>query len=188
MSKYAVFHPDHEVLGAAVITYRDSVNLEHYVDFYAEYGLGDVKPDQWYPFQKVLDVLSAIAERGGEMMDFVSIGMAVGANAFLPPEFDTMPFAQIIQATGMAAGRFNRGSDFGFTTFEQLSPTHVKLDIRDPSPDDLLYGVLYGYAKRYLPSGYRFTVKYDPNTPRRELGGNSTILHVEWFPVEGANT
>lgn len=180
MSKYTVFSPDHEVLGAAIITYRDSVNLDHYADFYVEAGLGDVQPDQWYPFQKVLDVLNAIAERGGEMMDFVSIGMAVGRNAPVPPEVSSLPFAQILQTMGKAVEQTNRGANRGYTIFEQVSPTHIKLNIRDSSPDDLLYGTIYGYAKRFLPDGYRFTVRFDPDSPRRELGGDSTILHIEW--------
>ncbi len=187
MSKYTVFSPDHEVLGAAIITYRDSVNLEHYAEVYAEHELGGVKPDQWYPYQKVLDVLNTLAERGGEMMDFVSIGMAVSSKAPLPPEFDAMPFAQVIQAVGMAVAQFNRGKDCGYTKFEEISPTHIKLEIRDPAPDDLLYGNIYGYAKRFLPAGYRFSVRYDTDIPRRELGGHSTIIHVEWNAPDGTN-
>jgi hypothetical protein len=48
-----------------------------------------------------------------------------------------------------------------------------------PYPDSYNYGILYGFAQRYL-HGRHFTVYFDPELPRREMGGASTVIHVVW--------
>jgi hypothetical protein len=40
--------------------------------------------------------------------------------------------------------------------------------------------VNYGLAKRYLPDGTVFQVKYDDEAPRREEGGKETLIHIIW--------
>jgi hypothetical protein len=46
-------------------------------------------------------------------------------------------------------------------------------------PDDLEYGILYGFAKRFL-AGTQFTVWYDEDLPRMDQGGDQTVIHVKW--------
>ena len=50
------------------------------------------------------------------------------------------------------------------------------------TPDDMSYGLLYAYARRFLPPGTQFTVYYDPDIPARDYGGDreETIIHIEW--------
>jgi hypothetical protein len=49
-------------------------------------------------------------------------------------------------------------------------------------PDDMSYGILYGYARRFLPPGTKFKVYYDPDVLPRDQGGseNYTIIHISW--------
>ncbi len=184
--RYTVFSPDHEVLGATIISYRNSVNEPNYREIYTQLGLDKVQPDQWYPFQKMLDVFNILGEREGSLMDFVSIALAAVVGSPMPPEFDTMPFVQIMQAFSHAITLVNRGTDYGYATVTEVEPNHLRIDARYPSPDDIMYGALYGYAKRFLPKGTSFTLRYDETIPRREHGGDVTVMHLRWTPPENA--
>jgi hypothetical protein len=44
----------------------------------------------------------------------------------------------------------------------------------------MTYGMAYGMAKRWLPRGTHFSVRYDPNIPNMDNGGEVTIIHVKW--------
>ncbi len=52
--------------------------------------------------------------------------------------------------------------------------------VTGPYPDDLVYGVVFGFARRLLPPDVYFTVYYDAALPRRDEGGIETVIHVEW--------
>ncbi len=183
--RYTVFSPDHEILGALIISYRNSINEPNYREIYTQLGLDQVLPDQWYPFQRQLDVFNTLAEREGSMMDFVSIALASVMGAPMPPEFDQMPFVQVMQAFNHSLAMVNRGTDYGYTTINEVEPNHLRIDARYPAPDDILYGGVYGYAKRFLPKGTSFTLRYDETIPRREHGGEVTVMHLMWTLPEG---
>ena len=177
---YTVFNPDHEVLGVLILSYRNSINQQNYHELYTQMGLDNVQPDQWYPFQRLLDVFNAIAERNDAMMDFVSIAMASAIGAPMPPEFDQMPFTQVMLAFNHSLEGVNRGSDYGYTHVIEVEPNHMRINARYPAPDDSLYGGVYCYAKRFLPKGSHFTLRYDETIPRREEGGDVTVMHLKW--------
>jgi len=185
--RYTVFSPDHEILGALIISYRNSVNQQNYHDLYTQMGLDNVQPDQWYPFQRLLDVFNALAEREGAMMDFVSIALASVMGSPMPPIFEQMPFTQIMLAFNHSLEGVNRGTDYGYTRVTEVEPNHMRIDARYPAPDDLLYGGIYGYAKRFLPKGSKFTLRYDESTPRRVHGGDVPVIHLTWTLPESTS-
>jgi hypothetical protein len=173
--RYEPFSEDSEVIGIAVLAFIRCVNAENIKPYLEKYNLTQIDPHTWYPTKLFCAVLSDMADAGGAMFDFVSIGMKL---AELVPDMPGATFTEKILQYGIE-GATNRGSDTGYTKVEVVDHKHVKITQRQPSPDDLLYGVLYGYAKRYL-AGKRFTVKYDENVPRRDQGGDVTIIHVTW--------
>ena len=63
----------------------------------------------------------------------------------------------------------HRNGDVGEERAEKLGDKHLRLIMKTPYPDDLAYGVVWGMARRFLPTGTHFTVKYDEAaaTPRR---------------------
>lgn len=180
MGRYSIFHDDHEIRGATIIPYRDSINSQNYLDIYTKHGLGTINPDAWYPMQNLVDVFNDIQASGNAVMDFVSIGMKMSENLPLPPEMANSSSIEMVRNVDQAYQYSNRGSDYGYIRGVITSERHVTVHYRVPYPDDLLYGSLYGYAKRFLPVGTSFTVAFDIKTIRMEQGGTETVIHVKW--------
>ncbi|MFN8527414.1 MAG: hypothetical protein U0670_02240 [Anaerolineae bacterium] len=180
MNKYTVFSSDHEILGFMILSYQFAIDRDDFLGFYEEEGLNQVQPDKWYPAQKVLNVFNALAERGGEMTDFVSIGMAVSMQVPLPPETKKLPPEAVLMGILSAAKDVNRGSNVGYDCCYQDGPGHLRYELCSPMPDDVFYGLIYGMARRLLPEGTPFTVTYDSHLPRREDGGSHTVIHLKW--------
>ncbi len=75
----------------------------------------------------------------------------------------------------------NFAGDIGNIITTKISDTHYTCTNSDLYPDDLAYGIIYGYAKRFLPRGTAFKVYYDANAPQRDRdSAPSSVLHVEW--------
>lgn len=181
MAQWKVFNPDHEVTGQVLLDFANAVGGEEIVTYFERHGLTNIDPKAWYSMQTYLDVLSDIANtRRGGMFDFVSIGMKQAENVIVPPEFESLPLLTILQGSNNVLKLNNRGTDFGDIKCEVVSDKHVKLILRVPQPDDLWYGIYYGYVRRFRPKGSEFTVAYDPSALRKDTGGDTTILHITW--------
>ncbi len=181
MPKYRVLSADHEISGGTIIQYRDSINVGQYEGIFTKHDLGKVDPQLFYPMQQLVDVFNDLVDRPDSMMNFVSIGMAMGENLRMPPELANMSFVDLMLGLETTYHYNNRGTDIGYMRGEQVSETHIRARYRAPFfPDDLLYGALYGYAKKFLPDGTKFVVQYDEDKPRTENGGDETIIHVKW--------
>lgn len=175
--------PNMEVAGATAMALLTHVNSEQTLPILHKHGLSQIDPAAWYPTQRVLDVLSDISELPGAMWDFVAIGMAAGEIGYnsLPEAMRTMPFADFLEQYAKVFAMRHRNVN-GAILVEAMrnSHQHVQLIFDVPYPDDLMYGIFYTYARRFLPKGRPFTIKYDDLTPRKALGGQKTILHVMW--------
>jgi hypothetical protein len=115
-----------------------------------------------------------------QMLDFVSVGLKVAENAILPPEVATMSLGEVLQTMDAAYRLNNRGTDVGEIRCEQVADKHYQLLVRVPYPDDMWYGITYGYMRRMAPNGTRFTVAYDEDAPGHHEGGEYTVIHVTW--------
>lgn len=181
MAKWHVFSPDHEIPGQILIDLANAVGADEILPYFEKHGLTNIDPNAWYPEQKCLDVYNDLAETAnGTMFDFVSIGMKEAEQARIPPAFLSLPLMTNLQGINQVFKLNNRGTDIGEMRCDVVSEKHVKIIMRIPQPDDLWYGIFYGYVKRFLPTGSHFTVAYDKAVPRRDLGGDITILHISW--------
>lgn len=182
MAAYTWHDPHVEIYGQNVVGFIMCTHFESIRPFLAAHDLLDVRPDQWYPLHRFLAVLSDISEAkgGGEMMDFVSIGMKMAELAPYPPEYARMSFAEITMDSDRRYQMRHRGGDPGKHWPGIIDDTHVFLKYHVPYPDDLTYGVVYGQARKFLPPGTDITVYYDPDTPRHDEGGEATTVHVRW--------
>ncbi len=180
MAKYELFHPDTEIIGQAILDFGEAVGNEQFQAFFDRHRLTDIQPDRWYPAQKWMDVLNDIDDTGKSMFDFVSIGIQQLQMAIMPPEFDTMPLIDILKSLEEAYQMNYRGTDIGGITAEIVDDKTVKMIIQSFEPDHLWYGNLHGLMRRFAPDGMEYTIAYDPDVPRREEGGDVTIIHVNW--------
>lgn len=180
MTNYVSFDPNVEVIGANLRSFLENTHREDIQPMLEKHGLTEVQPDLWYRLQPWLDVLSEIAQRGGAMFDFVSIGMAVSETAMLPPEVEKMSFADFMANLDAFYQMQHRGGDAGSLKVTRVGPQHLRIDVCVPYPDDLEYGTAYGFAKRFLPPHTHFVVRYDDTVKRRDEGGDVTVIHIEW--------
>lgn len=178
MSKHHVFSNDHEQLGQMFLDIRHAINSEAFFPVFERHGLGEIDPEAWFPLQNFLDVLNEIEEQGG-MFDLISIGKKIGEDIDIPDDMRVLPFFQLLNLAPEIYKMHNRGSDIGWILVEEVDDKHHKLILCVPDPDDLWYGIFYGFSRRHLPSDQRFSIYYDPDEPRRNEGGSRTILHLK---------
>lgn len=179
MGKYNVFCEDHEVWGQSLLDISNAINMADYLPIFKKHGLEKLDPQTWYPLQKFFDVLNEIDEQGGDILDLVSIGMNIGSKFAIPPEMEALPYAELIKLTPQIYNMTHRGSNIGSFAVQEVTPKHFKVLLQVPDPDDLWYGIVYGFTRRCLmPTGQYFTVIYDENQARQENGGDITTIHI----------
>jgi hypothetical protein len=181
MADWHVFSPDHEFPGQILIDLANAVGSEEIMPYFEKHGLTHIDPKAWYPQQKLCDIYNDMeASKAGTMFDFVSIGMKEAEQAIVPPSFQSLPLLSILQGVGAVFKLNNRGKDTGEIKCEIVTDRHVKMILRVVTPDTLWYGIFYGYVRRFVPKGTHFKVYFDQDVPRRDNGGDVTIIHITW--------
>jgi hypothetical protein len=180
MPRYNAFDPATELTGMTVMALIVNIHHADIAPILERHGLDRVDPQRWYPLQSVLNVLSDVSENPDAMANFVSIGMAaanIGYNA-LADSAKKMSLDQFFTLYGQVYQERHRG-DAGYVTSDKLNNHHLVIRMKIPYPDDLYYGVIYGYVRQFLSrSKTPFSLKYDETQPRRDQGGEETIVHV----------
>jgi len=182
MARYHVFSTDHEIPGKILIDLENAVESEDIIPFFTKHGMTNIDPQAWYPMQKLLDIYNDMVDsrNASTMFDFVSIGMKEAEQAIVPSQFQTMPLLEILKSVTSVFDLNNRGTDYGSCVAEAVTDKHMKITLRAATPDDIWYGVFYGFVRRFAPKGTQFSLRYDPDIPRRENGGEVTIIHITW--------
>jgi hypothetical protein len=181
MPRYTAFDPATEFNGTNVMAFVTNMQHEDIAEILERHGLTKIDPDQWYPLQKVLDVMSDIADRAENVSaNFVSLGMAATLHGIetLPAEVKALPLMDFLMLYGKIYPTRFRNGDPGTITATKVDDTHMVIDARIPMPDDTLYGVFYGLARHFRAEGQRFTLAYDETLPRHDTGGEFTRLHL----------
>jgi hypothetical protein len=173
--------PNLEIGGHSARSLLESINRDNYFEILEKHGFTNIDPHAWYPVQDLLDVINDINERGGAMMDFVSIGVAAGANSILPPEIQALSLSEFFMAYGKVYQRIYRNGDAGEIQVKMVKGNHLAITLRGvPYPDDLMYGVFYGLARRFARDEEQFTLAYDNILSRRDNGGEYTTINLTW--------
>ncbi len=180
--RYQAFDPHAEVRGAVLLSLIDCVQKEEIAPFLEKHGLPAIDPEKWYPMQNWLDVLGDIRGASSEnaQFDFVCIGMKVSERVKRPPGFERLPYEEVVMNHNQIYQAQHRGGEVGGYSVEKAGDRHITLTVKTPYPDDFIYGVMCGEAQRFLPPGTRPTVSFDEQVPRRDQGGDVTIIHVRW--------
>lgn len=173
-----------EVWGRFLQMFTSCLLADNLTPILEKHGMLNLDPDQWYPLSRWMAVLDDIAAESDSMFDFVSVGMRIVDATELPPQILQMPFETLLM-TLIPRGHnvAYRNGYQGYCNAEKVSDTHVVYRLNTPMPDDLSYGIFYGYVRRLIPKNWIFTVKYDEGTPRLDLGGEETVIHVAWTPL-----
>jgi hypothetical protein len=173
--------PGTDVSGASLVSLIENVHRYDIAPLVEKYGFEEIDPDGWYPLSEFQNLLTDLVTHPNQAFNLVAIGMGIAQYALMPPGFENMPFEQWVKGWNDHYQTNFRNGPVGEKTAVRVGNQHYKVIHEGTTmPDDLEYGVLYGFAKRLLPRGTSFTVWYDENIPRMDDGGNQTVLHVKW--------
>jgi hypothetical protein len=122
-----------------------------------------------------------ISQKGNALLDLVSVGqLAVESDTTLTKLLER---ALATEQSGLASYSRPPAHNNGHGTnwvVDAVEDGHVQITTATPYPDDLLFGVFYGMARRFLPPDTPFTVRFDDAVPTRDRGGEVTIIHIVW--------
>lgn len=180
MTKYISFEPKAEVIGHSVLAFISNTEAANIRPVLEQHNLVSIDPERWYELQEWLNVLSDLSARGGGMFNMVAIGAAISETTILPPEVEKMPFEQFLFLVDQVYQMQHRNGNVGSVQVEKVADKHMRLTLRVPYPDDLEFGTAYGFARRFLPPGTELMVQYNSTAPRREQGGDCTVIDITW--------
>jgi hypothetical protein len=179
MPEYISLDPNVEVLGDVILSLKEAI-ISLSLDpqpFLEKYGLGAVRPGNWYSLQKSLDAMKDMHDNIGDMFALISVGSGISETAQWPPDIDTVESA--FAAIDMAYHMNHRNGDIGHYQTELITPGHVRVTACNPYPSDFDYGLCYGLAKRFLPHNAHIKVERAAS-PCRLKGDDCCVYDVTW--------
>jgi hypothetical protein len=171
--------------GAGMLAYFTSLQADEILPIVtpimANYGMtsmNDVDPEGWYPMQMSLDMFKAIEAQPNAMTNMVSLGMKMTEHMPVPEQVDGMIEAMHVLNAMYDAGiqNFSESEKYDIT---QISERHVQLVDNNPYPHDLIYGFIYGIARRFMPEDASLTVKRTYDNPEEPNAGGA-VYDVTW--------
>lgn len=172
--------PGMEISGNLAISLLVNLQAEDFQPFLEKYGLADVRPDQWYPYQDLLNVFKEVSEQPGAMFNFVAVGMAAVDRYDLPAQIASMSLEEFfLNVLPTLTGRQYRNGTSSRISVEKVAEKHLLIRTATAYPDDTAYGFMWGFARRFIRGGH-FTLTYDENHTRHDFGGEDTLIHLTW--------
>lgn len=180
LPRFHAFDPRAEIVGNTVLAFITNIMHAEIKRILENHGLDEIEADKWYLIQNVLDVMNDISQETDASASFVSIGIAAAqlSIAKLPAEALSVPIDQFFMTYEKIYLSKMRYGDVGWITPKRISAHHLTIEARSPFPDDVMYGVFYGYIRALRPSDKGFTLKYDDDHLRHDFGGESTLYHL----------
>ncbi len=173
------YAPDGEVLGAGISAIFNHRRRNEVLDSLVYHGADYLDPETWYPVDKFINIFTEWQTMPDTSTNIISVGMAMIYHLEWPGDTDRLDLTGRLAALGDLHSMYHRGDVGGYATRVE-SLNHIVYTENTIWPDDMIYGFIYGAAQHFLPDGTRFTLMYDPQAPRQDQGGHSTILHLKW--------
>lgn len=174
--------PEVETLGQNLSAFSDNLQGSQVQAIMKKYQIVDLDPMGWYPAHKLMSALNEIAETQDKRSNYVAIGMKIGEIVPMPPQMENPTLPEVLAVWDDLYQFLHRNGDAGNIRCEKVNDKHYKTLHSVIYPDDMSYGILYAYGRRFLPPGTYYKVFYDPDLPARDYGGTDeySIIHIEW--------
>jgi hypothetical protein len=179
MEKLTAYDATAEVIGQAMLGFIECTNKDEIAPLLEAQGLTQIEPQKWYPLQPYLNVFKAIIDqRSGAMFNLVSVGTKVSEMALLPPEMNSIETAMRMVDIGYQIN--HRNGNVGKMTPNFVGPRTVEIIDSSCYPDDFMYGVLFGLARRFKAMNDDLVVRHEHSAACRKRGGESCTYRVTW--------
>jgi len=177
--------PKAEISGQTITAYLNNLQSHSSREVFETHGIKDVDPKKWYSLQPLLDVLYELGTQANSTENILAIGLEIATAGIDPEETINVPLGVVLEHWNDHMYANIRGADVGSIKAEQLNDTSYRVVFDTVWPDDLLYGLAYGFARGRLPKGTSFIVRYEDADKRLDNGNaDFTALLVEWEPEE----
>ena len=136
-------------------------------------------PTAWADLQTYLNIMQSLRRREGHLMGLIALGQTIPNVIDLPPHIQTLE--DMFQNFNTLYRSVHQG-DVGQYVVKFISQTHIHVKAYTPYPSDYEYGLLYGFAHRFLPPTTEITVYREPY-PSRLQGDDHCVYDLRWkFP------
>lgn len=171
-----------ETIGQMLHSWYENPHSDENRPIMEKYGMVKLDPFTWYPVQTLLDATNEIAERCNTTPSFVAIGMKIGTGIPLPADMENPTLEDVLMRWNDLYQELHRGGDVGYIKIEKISDTYFRTIQAGIYPDDMSFGLLYAYGRRFLPKGTLSRVFYDPVVIPRDQGGAGefTLINIQW--------
>jgi hypothetical protein len=173
--------PNTEILGVILFSYLDNVQADIIQPIYRKHGMTDPDPEKWYPLQPVLDVLKELSKGLNASRNMIALGIKIAEYGIEPEDIVNQPLSVVLEHWNDHMQLGFRGGDIGTIITEKVHDKFYKTIQKNVFPDDLCYGLAFGFARSRLPLGTNFRVWYEESDNCIDRGGaDSTVICIEW--------
>jgi hypothetical protein len=195
MTQFVAFDAKTEVLGTIISTFALALGSESHA-LLERHGLGSFDLHEWYPQQKLLDVL-----KDASVGDLKAMFDLVGAGTKVPQvSISQVSLSEIKKLFTAAFGEFNPYTMMlgAFTSQDPMSFRNVHRNgypgkyevnrtgtntvdvlVETPYPCDFDYGVIWGNLRVCFGSELDFVVRHAEGSCRKN-GTDTCLYHIEW--------
>lgn len=174
-------NPEMEIIGQTLRAYLENVQSNIIEPIFREHGIIDPDPDKWYPLQPVLEVLKELNDSSSATTNLVAIGVQLAEYGVEPEDIIEAPLPVVLEHWQDHMDNSFRKGDPGKIITEKINDKYYKITHANLFPDDLCYGLAYGFARSRLPLGTNFKVWYEDYDNRIDNGGgDKTVICVQW--------
>lgn len=173
--------PETEVIGRVMMPYFGNISPEIAAPLVIKYNLINIRPDQWYPLQPWLNFINDMAAHPDFATNMISVGIKVAEYATAAPRMAGLTLGHVLEGWDANFRANFRSGDVGHITAEKVNAQFYRTIHQHVYPDDINYGMLYGFAHAMLPKEAEFTVWYEDYNHRLDRGdGDRTVICVRW--------
>jgi len=173
--------PNTEILGVLLFAYIDNVQAEIIEPIFRKHGMSDPDPEKWYPLQPVLDVMKEISTSPGANTNLIAVGVKIAEYGLEPEDIVNQPLSVVLEHWNDHMHLGFRGGDIGTIITEKVHDKFYRVIQKNLVPDDMCYGLAYGFARSRLPLGTNFKVWYEDYNNRIDNGdAEETVICIEW--------
>lgn len=182
MASYLAYDPAVEVLGASMLgciagLEKAGLPSGEARSLLAAGGIGDLRPEEWYPQQPYLDLFRQVEERHGEAA-LRAMARQVPDTSVFPPGIETLE--QALQTLDMAYQLNHRGGAIGHYACLPLGPRQLELICENPYGCAFDLGILDALVDHFGPADHHVAITHAAGSACRRQGAEGCSYRITW--------